>query len=865
MVFLRKSFLIFSAFLLISPPVDALNLDDFGEKENISSTGVVVDISEPVIESISIEEYQENEGVVLSVKGKNFIPPHGKAVLLFPNDTGGTTSVTSFLYESPTHLVFPIPKNPSSGNVYVEAQETKGEKQKKQSNAFYFEFHPPEILFITGENGIAPGKDIRIWGKNLDGVYYQKGGRSYVVEDVSTGQLTGGFSKKAEEGLSYIDVTLPEENFNKKFWVERGCDRDGKNCLKSNKIQLTNTFPPVLTEYQLNFQTRIVTAYGKYLPEEAKDLSLSYEGKTLSIIDYDGTEGKFSFQLPCPMSGRGTLKVRSGGIWSNPLFISTPDVPELFGLSVEYSFHDGYRKVNVSARGDLLNVPTSTVCSEDAILYLGNTGFPLEKFGGAYFNDMLDDSYIPSSGEASVVFRGIRSEKIPFEKESFSVKPYIYQVESKYGFRPGAPFQIFGRNLGNKYKSCDQGSTIFTGPKIYSEERTKDGDCVPIRPMVSDSRIDAQFAPLEYGEYSSSSKKTTVSVSVGGKKSNEVDILFGMNEQKVSYAKPIITSVEYPEGHLPGSQVILRGGGFGIKTIYNIISFAGKAITPESTNSRGTELSFRIPEGAFSGKLVVTRKTPDEQQSEGVDILVSPHEEKKVLFSFAGEGKESVIEVDGAEETVQFANISVMNSISDIAVRRMRFDFSFTDGDPDHSLSYKSLKVLPFGTFTLKHNKKAVSSPIVATSAGNGHFFLDFPEFTLPLTEGDSDTISIETTILPFVTDKSAFSLSFDPDNPSRVSLYSEELGQGIALSPQETIALPSFSVSQSDTKTCIDTLSDNSHCEQYESLKKRNTSWQEKVQQEKQEQKKYGKANHERASRKRYKRGNSKKTASCR
>lgn len=835
------------AFSFSFSPAYALKLGDMGEvkgEEKTSSeeetlSGVVVDIPEPVIESVSIEEYQENGGVNISIKGKNFIPTHGTVTVLFPTSSGGSSTISSFIYSSPTHLVFSIPKNAGSGNIYVKAQETKGGKTTKQSKAFYFEFHPPEISFITGDEGIAPGKKIRIWGKNLDGVYYQKGGRNYVVEDVSTGKLSGGFTQKTDEGLSYIDITLPEENFNKKFWVERGCDRDGKNCLKSNEVSLSNSFSPILTEFQMNFQTREVTVYGEFFPEEKKDLSISYDGKTMNATRYSSDDGIFTFQLPCPMPGRGILEVKYKELVSNPLVITAPDVPELFGISVGYSFQSGYRRVEVSARGDLPNVSSSVACPQDAILYLGSTGIPLEKFGGVYFNDNVKDSYISGSGEASVVFRGIRSEKIPYEKESFSTTPYIYRLESKYGFRPGAPFQIIGRNLGNRYKSCGEGTTVFNGPKIYSEEKANDGVCTPLRPSVTDSSIEAQFVSLEYGEYSTKSVSTPVSVTVDGKKSNEITILFGTTEQKVSYSKPVITAIEYPEGHIPGSKIIVRGYNFGTKANQNIISFSGKQFTPKSANIRGTELTFKIPEGASSGNMTVTRRNPNEQISDGVDLFVSPHEKQKIEFSLLeSEEKTEEIEVDGGEKSIAFADIAVMNSISDSTVRRMRFDLFYTDGDPEHALSYETLKVLPFRSFTLKYNGKEVSSPVIPESAGDGHFFINFPEFTLPLTEKESDTLTVETTVLPFVTDGSSFSLSFNPGDPSRISLYSEELEEGIGLSSQPEISLSSFVVHQSDAKTCIDTLSDNSHCDQYALLQKKNANWQEKIRQEKQEEK---------------------------
>ena len=165
------------------------------EEETLS--GVVVDIPEPVIESVSIEEYQEKwRSEYIYKREKNFIPTHGTVTVLFPTSSGGSSTISSFIYSSPTHLVFSIPKNAGSGNIYVKAQKKqRGGKTTKQSKAFYFEFHPQRFRLLQGMRESLREK-IRIWGKNLDGVYYQKGGRNYVVEDVSTGKLSGGFTQK---------------------------------------------------------------------------------------------------------------------------------------------------------------------------------------------------------------------------------------------------------------------------------------------------------------------------------------------------------------------------------------------------------------------------------------------------------------------------------------------------------------------------------------------------------------------------------------------------------------------------------------------------------------------------------------------
>jgi hypothetical protein len=795
------------------------------ESKLIPDTG-----ADPVIESIVIQGSREVSGAKVNLTGKNLLPTKGSVSVSF---SGG--SVSSFSYKSPTLLIFELPGNVQSGNVYVTTTSEHGKNRKSKGHPF--EFHPPKILFVTGEDGIAPGKKIQVWGEYLDGIFYRKNGRSEVAE-VKNGYLQGA-GVAADGNLSVIELELPKDNFNKEFWVRRNCDPQGKNCLESNKISFENAVPPVLTDLQIDYQNRKATLFGKNFPENSSDLSVTFDGKGVSKEYYSYKEGKISISLPCPLPSWSIAQVSYKGIKSNPLLFTIADAPAIFnGVLVASPTKTGKSRFEVSV-ADRIDIPSSSACDKDKLLFVNSRQYSVRKYGGKYITDDIDTSSIPSSGDMYVVFEGVKSDTIPFSKKTFSLSPHIFRVESKYGFRPGTTFSIFGRNLGNEYKSCDIGETIIDGVDVIYEERDKirvgtneDGKpiyetvCRRNPPKVTPGIIIAQFKPLEYGSRSNLSEKT-VSVTVDGKKSNSITIPFGdaeNNTVNIAQSAPDIRTIEYPEGHTLGSEIIIRGNEFGVEPKHNIVSFGGTELYPSSANSRGTELRVRIPKDAKSGNLTVLRKTPNPQSSQdSYEVVITPHEEKAVRFFY--ENEEDIEDVEVADSSVSFSfpALSYINSSGNLQVNRFVMELEWEDGDPEDDYSVQKSKIAPFDTFTLQVGGKTVSLPTIA-NVSRKKILVQFLPFEIPLTSSEQDSLVLKTALLPTVTDGSRFRLKFSPKNSSQFLALNTETGKGVSMrSEEETLVLPWVTIQKTEDDTCIDVDSSGANCDAYREQKQQN------------------------------------------
>lgn len=799
---------------------------------------------DPVIESIVIQGNREIAGAKVNLTGKNLLPTKGSVSVSFP---GG--SVSSFSYQSSTLLIFELPSNVTSGNVTVSTTGENG--WKRTSDPYPFEFHPPEILFVTGKDGIGPGKTIQVWGNYLDGIFYRKDNRSKLA-DVKNGYLQGA-DISADGNLSVIELKLPEKNYNKEFWVERNCDSQGNNCLKSNKISFENAIPPVLTELQIDYQNWEATIYGKNFPEESGDLSISFGDSSVSKKYYSQKEGKTRFSLPCPLPAQAVVEVSYKGINSNPLLFQVYDAPAIIDSVLSASpVSTGKSRLEVSVN-DRLDLPSTDVCTTDSVLYVNSMAYSLRKYGGKYITDDIDTDDIPTSAEMYVVFRGVKSDTIPFSRSTHSLSPKIFRIESKYGFRPGTIFSIYGRNMGNEYNSCGVGETKINGVDVISEEIEKrrvgtneDGEpiyeniCHRNPPDVTPTVIEAQFKPLAYGSRSSFSEKT-VSVSAAGKSSNSLVLPFGdvkNNTVNIVRSAPEIRTIEYPAGHLPGSEIIIRGNEFGVQEKHNIITIGGKEVYPSSANSRGTELRVKIPKGVISGNVTVFRKTPDPQQSEPFEVVVSPHEEKQVLFAYEENGEPEDITVEGSEYSFSFPKISYINSSGSLEVNRFQMEIEWEDGDPEDDYSLRESKIAPFGVFTLQLGGGSVSQPTIANVSRN-RILLDFLPFEMPLTTSESDSLVLKTSVLPTVTDGSRFRLKFSPKNTSHFLALNTETGRGVLVRPDETLVLPWITVKKTDDDRCIDTSSSNAHCDEYLNRQEQNLLFSQQKNQESEKDKK--------------------------
>ncbi len=788
----------------------------------------------PVITDILIADNIERKGAKVTLRGKNLLPTKGSVSVSFPSDSGGSVSVSSFTLQSPTTLIFELPDKVGTGNVTVKVT---GEKNTSLTSAPYqFAFHQPKILFVSGEDGIAPGKKITIWGEYLDGVYMQNNGRSRILP-LKNATLQGGDAGK-NGNLSVIEVQLPTGDFKKSFWVERGCDQNGENCLKSNSISFAQVMPPILTEIQVDYKARTATVFGKNFPTEEKDFSVQFAGSKMKVNAYDTNIGKATFSLPCPLPYRAEVNVTNQGETSNPLLFVAEDAPTIMSIAIKLGEQTGMRTIEVAANTNLDIKPTAACSDSDNTLSIGGTNFAVQPFGGTLVAKDVEFSKIPATGKASIVINGVRSTAIDFSKETFSPEPYIYSVESKYGLRQGAPFAVYGRNLGTEYKACSSGETSISGPPIYDEQKLEVFDgydaegeqkfttiCERIPPKVAPGQITGQFRPLSLGSAPQVGVQS-LSVSVAGKSSNKISFTFGDTSQKVAYAPPEITAIEFPEGRNIGDSIIIRGSGFAASANQNLVKFGSVIVYPTSANLRGTELRAVIPEAAGSS-VVVTRTIPEpKQDSEPFTIVISKSSESGLSFELVKDAKKSEeITLDDKKVAITVAEMKMVNTIADVQVNRFRLMMRFSDGDAEDEYSFKQLKILPFAAFTLKRNG-AILAPATAARISGNLIAIEFDPFVLPLTTSESDTLTLSTELLRFVTDKASFAVTFDPQDAVSFQALDLDRKTGVYSKTKNALNFTEFSINKTPNDLCIDTESSNIHCDEYLQSLAKNSSF---------------------------------------
>lgn len=831
-------------FVLVVPQSSALDLKDImGESDADSGEplGAVVDIKEPVITEVVIQNRKEYDGAVVAVMGKNFgIIGKDDTSVVFPTVDGATQTVSNFNYISPVTLIFPLPQDFVGGSIYVKVAAGNTSGVTKSSKPFHFDFHPPEILFITGEDGVGPGKKVRVWGNYFDGIYYRRDGKSRRA-DIENGMLKGVKGAKANGELSYIDMTLPAATFQQDFWVERNCDEKGENCLKSNTVSLKKLFPPVLTDIRADYSSRVATVIGKNFPLDEEDFKLSFDGNNVKILSFRGDEGEVTFELPCSLPQKALVQVDFRDTKSNPILFEAKAAPALEEITINSSSEKGFY-FEVSGRTDI-NISPSSACSDDSILRIGSKEYPIRKNERGYESFSVDIDAVPEEAEAVIIFKGIESNPFSFVKEEYIPQPYIYRMEGKFGFRPGTPFTLFGRNLGNMYLACDRGSTVMNGPDIVYEEIIKtfshyddDGDkvydeaCIPNRPTVEPTYIDAQFLPLEYGKESSISEKQ-ISITVIDQGSNILTVPFGDPNIKIVQSPPLIRKIEYSEGHLPGDTFTIHGNEFGTQPKYNTLTIDGEEVKIESASRSGTKLTAKIPEGLSSpSKISVTRKTPNTQTSIEHELITSPYDKKEITFSFPENENASDVFMENVPEEFTSPEIAFLNTVSDLKVTHMKVDIHWKESEESEERRIKDMGAAPFDVFSLELDGEEIATGVARVESAN-KISVTFSNFILPLTEKEEPGIlTLHTSILPFVTDEVSFSFFFSPQKSYAFAAKNMDNDKIVYKQlTRETTTSPTTVIYKEIDDMCVDTDEDNSNCLVYMENAGKNEEYQKK------------------------------------
>lgn len=827
----------------------ALLLEDLDESiETSEPLGITLDLPVPEITKITIDEKKEHREGEITLRGKNFLiaDKEGESASLkvtFQTVDEKETSVTSFSYQDNHTLVFLLPENVSGGNVI--ATLSSGDRESI-SDPFFFDFHPPKILFITGDDGIAPGKKIRLWGEYFDGVHFNVDGKS-LFEDWKNGDLIegDGAAQSTKKNLSSLDITLPEKNFQKEFWIERNCDQEGENCLESNHISFEQALSPMLRDSAVNYQKRTAILWGHFFPQNIEDFSVFLDEEKLTILS-ENEEGKLKdddqveVELPCPLPPEAEFHVEYKGQKSNPLPFIPPSSPEIIEVKLETAERPGQVNLRLSAQIQQNDIKSNT-CDAKPTLFLGTKEYTPEFFGGNFLVKDIPFEDLPEQSEFIVEMNGVYSSPYPFSREEFTQEPRLYRIESKYGFKPGVPFTIYGNYLGNQYLACGEGFTKVNGVSIQEEEvRTKiigkdengqditEEYCIRNPPEVTQGTITGQFA-MDDIETTTASGTKTITVSVDGKQSNSIEIPFGYDQfQKNAYTTPLITSIEYPEGHLPGDMINIYGIGFGAKPEYNEVLVGGKKVKITKASRYGTFLKGKIPETEGS-EMTIFRKTPSPQTSEAFSLVILPFEKKEVTLHFEKEDDEEIhiekkysfSEDEGNRkeegQELHFGTIVLKNSLAKMKVTNLRFILHFEEEDPENPLSIARLKSLPLGSFYLKYNGTKIPLPaLTEISYPKEEMVLVFHNIDIdPTTSEEGDTLEVVGSVLPNIREKTKFWLSFDPNKQSSFSGYIPEFEKNVQPKGEKTYSKV-ITVFPNEEKKCISFDEKKDYCHEF-------------------------------------------------
>lgn len=755
----------------------SLNLSGFNAYANDLSENTILN-KKPIIKSIHFEENKEKAAFFIIIVGENFrVDPKNTSTTVTVTGLGGkelniTNSIEHILSDK---IIARLHKDTKPGIVKITQKHT-GTKESVSTDPFHLDISSPEIHFIYGKNGVIPGEEIEIHGKNLSGTFSET--------------LTNfGYIKNATIKENKIILKIPNNNFKEKIYVSK----DG---LESNPVSLQKLIPPILKTVSMtkspDVESDKALLKASNLPDDKKNVRVKFNEKSGTIEELDQDKGTLIVAIPKKMPPTYPIYLEIDGVKSNTIVLKENNPLEI--TSAEY--------INMQNDKHIIDIYLNNLPSSynNLDIQIGGTKINKDELSVIFNKIRINtDKNFKSSGEIIVTLNEkYDSEPFNYQFEE-QMDPFIYFVESRNGFYAGSIFSIYGANFG-----LDSGKVKISGVSLDKEFGNQG--------VKLQGNIIEMMHALDKNKDSNSKKTISLSVTIDGRKSNSVNIPFGTSDTKVVYATPIISGVEFPDGKNIGKKIIISGKNFGTRENHNKLKLGSKDIQVVSVNSRGTKIEALLPEDARSGTLNLTRTFPEEQKSNDFAIIIAPITESSLFFEKVEIEKE-LIEITDLQQEIEIGKLIAKNYIDDLRINKFEIKMDFKDGG-NSDFSFDKLKIAPFDNFYLKKGSKIIAGPAFPVITSK-EILISFPPFDLPLTENEQgDEYSIKTTFLPFVSDNSELSTSIDFQNTT--TFLARIIDKSVRAIPKNgTLKFEKISIKNNLIK-CVESEDFKGYCEKF-------------------------------------------------
>ena len=705
----------------------------------------------PFIDNIFLPKVEK--GAQINFNGGNF--KEKDCTISFPNSSITITRC------SQNQILATLGSKLSGGDITVASNGFT-------SAPYHFDFKAPAIDFVENKAGIIPGSTLQVHVKGLSQVMTE----NLITLDTQTLQIT---SFKPNEGL--VQVNLPAES-------AKGSLKLTVNGFESNTLALDANFPPILIDSSFTEEGNVikVKAVGKYFASDKTKVSLSIGSKTgtVKFANVNNIEAEF------PRGAyAGCLMVQVYGQASNCLSFNTTRPPYLKGY-LDPILNGGENKYEWTLFAENL-----TEKNDKLAVYVNGTKADLK--GRMYNSISVKFDPIPDKGEVYVVSEGLESNHLPYDfGEQFY--PFIASATSNGKFMYAQPVIIKGSNFGeDQFKS--NVSINLSGVGLTKDAKTN----------IPEWKVNNSEITIRLDDKVKKGTKATLSVTVKGKKSNELTFVTGQ-DNKETLCSPWIQKVQYPEGIMEGSTIRILGQCFDPDPTKNWVYFDTVETKPTFVSSNAMDV--KIPSGAKAkGTLKVKTQT---YQSNSADYVSAGKTPNAFSFSFENPVANAVSEI-GKEGP--FAKLLINNTLGEVEMQTLKFKFVYED-DKNDPFSILKLGSLPLGEVKVAFSgegTKTIPPLVITRDKSNSYGFILDGIRIQPSTQVQS--LEFRTTEKPFALNGAKFHLEFDP---TKIENFS---GLLIQRNKQEVLKLKQNALSSSDitiTKTlptCFDSDSKKVNC----------------------------------------------------
>lgn len=534
---------------------------------------------------------------------------------------------------SGNEAIFKLDKKMQSGDLFVERtiKLANGSNTKIDSKPIFLNLNEPSITKMDAPNGLLPGANLDVRGKNLSGASF-----------FCSNQTNASALAVKEQTAVSATLTLPNQ-FAECTPIVRN---RGFESATNQKLQISAPINVTGISF-VDGGFRVDGKNFSIFENKLSSLTLIFEGKKLNSATLLADGSLFFAKNQnniLPNTGWVALAV---GDKTSPRFDYhiSDNFPKIASISNLYDEENGKTNFQISVGDTASELTTSK-------LFLNG------KAALSFSNSVANfDGRPVLSGKAWFEKDGWQSEIFNYEFKE-NLEPAITKIQVNMATRS---LEISGQNFGTSRDKFNVKGLQFKDPDSTTKSKSTDTKTWLQRLSLNTAIVQLPF----------STGDLSVSVSNRWGTSNSVKITLPLESSQAFFPDFSISSIEPLEGLAPGKRFIVHGKNLLGATLANI---GGKQITTKALTVDRTEITIP-PNAPLAGEIFLSSRNGSKNSSIAYKLTSADQINNPLVEFPVNTDKATLTQSDAWQNLFDFA---LTNNLKTITLDSLEFNFNQT-------------------------------------------------------------------------------------------------------------------------------------------------------------------------------------------